>query len=1191
MKADRARLVPGFGLEFPDLYRSDGLARLDARFVDWLHGRSPDAAGTLARLREEALRDPSARADAQALIEIGDHLDAFVGELFGISEALDALAARIRAAEPLVRTKWKFVKRQAVLGTDPAAAQAIDADATRAELTAAGASPDDEERFAQAIADWQAQARSAQDPARARALLDKARRYAAWAAITDSGRRRHRDGTLFRLPVPLDPAGDALLGTRTTVHGVALHRERTDRLSARDGFDLTDPGIGTTRAVDEARYCLACHRQGTDSCSHGILAPGTPATAPAFRRDAGGVPMTGCPLEERISEFLWLQQTGHPVGALAMIAVDNPLVAATGHRICNDCSKACVFQQQTPVDIPAAETRVLRDVLELPWGVEIYSLFTRWNPLNPARPVPAAATGRAVLVVGMGPAGFALAHLLLNAGHTVVGIDGLKIEPLPSSCRGTDADAGGLPFGPIRDVAMLAEPGGRRIGSGFGGVAEYGITARWDKNFLTLIRLLLERRERFALYGGVRFGGTVDTEGAMALGFDHVALATGAGRPTVLDIPGALARGVRMASDFLMALQSTGAARRDSIANLQVRLPVVVFGGGLTAIDTATESLAYYAVQVERYLARHEALAATGADGARAALADDPADLDTIAEFLTHGAAIRDERRRASRAGEPPRIAALLRAWGGATVVYRRALAQSPAFRLNREEVAHAIAEGVDFADRLEPVSIEVDAQGAARAVRLCSSAPDSAGAGLRMPARSIFIAVGTAPNTTVADEDPAYRRTDAGLVLQDALGRPVRAPAGAPKAPGAAFIVRRMPDGRAVTQFGDLHPSFAGSVVRALASARQGHALVDELVSTRVAPPLDFATLRATLDGQWRASVLATRRLGPRIVEVVVRAPAAARAFRPGQFFRLQNFERTAPKVRFGGTATPLAMEGLALTGAAADAAAGTVTAIVLETGGSADLCARLAPGEPVVLMGPTGEATEIPAGETVVLVGGGLGNAVLFSIGAALRAAGSRVLYFAGYRTQTDAFRRTDIEAAADTVVWCTQDPPGIAARRPQDLAWQGTVVDALTGYAALPVARQPVPLAEADRVLAIGPDAMMAAVAGACRHELASALRPDVRLLASIDSPMQCMMKAICAQCLQSHTDPATGARRYLFSCASQDQSMVTVDFDCLRGRLAQNRACERQTARWLRECLARDDPARIRSAGLPGSSGTT
>ena len=77
------------------------------------------------------------------------------------------------------------------------------------------------------------------------------------------------------------------------------------------------------------------------------------------------------------------------------------------------------------------------------------------------------------------------------------------------------------------------------------------------------------------------------------MGFDHVALAIGAGRPTVLDMPNGLARGVRTASDFLMALQLTGAAKADSIANLQIRLPVVVIGGGLTAIDTATESLAY----------------------------------------------------------------------------------------------------------------------------------------------------------------------------------------------------------------------------------------------------------------------------------------------------------------------------------------------------------------------------------------------------------------------------------------------------------------------------------------------------------------------------------------------------------------------------------------------------------------------
>ena len=66
-------------------------------------------------------------------------------------------------------------------------------------------------------------------------------------------------------------------------------------------------------------------------------------------------------------------------------------------------------------------------------------------------------------------------------------------------------------------------------------------------------------------------------------------------------IPNGLARGVRAASDFLMALQLTGAAKFSSIANLQIRLPVVVIGGGLTAIDTATESLAYYVRQVEKF--------------------------------------------------------------------------------------------------------------------------------------------------------------------------------------------------------------------------------------------------------------------------------------------------------------------------------------------------------------------------------------------------------------------------------------------------------------------------------------------------------------------------------------------------------------------------------------------------------------
>ena len=112
------------------------------------------------------------------------------------------------------------------------------------------------------------------------------------------------------------------------------------------------------------------------------------------------------------------------------------MVPGTGHRICNDCMKACIFQTQDPVDIPQAETGVLTDVLAMPWGFEIWSLLTRWNPLNAARPYALPYNGKNVLVVGLGPAGYTLAHHLLNEGFGVVAIDGLKIEPLPERAHG-----------------------------------------------------------------------------------------------------------------------------------------------------------------------------------------------------------------------------------------------------------------------------------------------------------------------------------------------------------------------------------------------------------------------------------------------------------------------------------------------------------------------------------------------------------------------------------------------------------------------------------------------------------------------------------------------------------------------------------------------------------------------------------
>ena len=1065
---------------------------------------------------------------------------------------------------PLYSVKRLFVQRRAVKGVKEADAAALDGPGLAQELERlTGAPPGEaadawERRYAEHVARWQ------EDETANATQLDLAQRYAAWATLAPEGRKKHRRGVLFKVPQRLDM--EHLVPVETVeCDGITMLRLPEEEWRRREGFALTDAGTDLTGALDQANYCIWCHNQGKDSCAKGLREKDG-----AFKKNVFGITLAGCPLEVKISEMNLVKARGNSLGALAIVAVDNPLCAATGHRICNDCMKACIYQRQEPVDIPQVETRTLKDVLGLPWGFEIYSLLTRWNPLDLRRPLPRRASGKKVLVVGLGPAGFTLAHHLINDGHFVAAVDGLKIEPLRVELSGVAADGSRHPFRPIRDMASLVDGLGNRVMAGFGGVAEYGITVRWDKNFLKIVRLLLERRPGFAMYGGVRFGGTLTIDGAFDLGFDHVALCAGAGRPTVIPMPNGLAPGVRQASDFLMALQLTGAAKTDSIANLTVRLPVVVIGGGLTAIDTATELLAYYPVQVEKFLSRYETLAAErGEEAVRAPW--NTAEREVAAEFIAHGRAIRAEREAARHQGRAPRLANLIDGWGGVTIAYRRRLTQSPSYTLNHEEVGKAMEEGIRFAELLTPVAVEVDGFGRASALRLTRPAadPEPPAEEVVLPARTILVAAGTQPNTVLAREDQDNIVLDGRYFRAlDEDGNPA-VPERVAKPAAVRVLTHLREDGRAVSFFGDLHPSFSGNVVKAMGGATLGYPVVSRMLS-RLGPSLPSPDeLRARLDDELRARVQDVIRLTPRIIEIVVKAPMAARAFQPGQFYRLQNYETLAPRV----DGTTLAMEGLALTGASVDRERGLLSTIVLEMGGSSDLCALLKPGEPVILMGPTGTPTETPSGETVLLVGGGLGNAVLFSIAAALRAQGSRVLYFAGYKTIEDRYKIADIEAAADCVVWCCDEAPGFAPGRPRDRAFVGNIVEAIAAYGAGDLGPVEIPLVEVDRIIAIGSDGMMNAVAEARRAALAPYFRPGHRAIASINAPMQCMMKEICAQCLQRHRDPVTGTETVVFSCFNQDQEMDSVDFAALRRRLSQNGAQEKLTRQWIDRCLHR------------------
>ncbi len=1077
-----------YGLSFADLYTRQGLLRIDAAFTSCL---PPELAEQVNAARSTP---PAGKAESEFLLTLAPYVDDFIAGLFGITTEVNALSQAHHALAPLYLVKRQLVQRRAAKAYMPDQAAAF-------KFT-----PREELEFATQVAGWLA------DEKANAAQLEDATQYAAWALLTPEGRKAHGKGMLFQLPHKLD--ANNLVPLQRDFSGCITGLP--EHLRDRRGFDLTDNGTDLKGALDETNYCIWCAHQGKDSCSKGLK----DRTTGAYQKNASGTTLAGCPLEEKISEFQEAKSKGIAIGALAIITIDNPMCAATGHRICNDCMKSCIYQKQEPVDIPQAETRTLKDVLGLPWGFEIYSLLTRWNPLNFKRPLPLESTGKSVLIAGLGPAGFTLAHHLMNDGHHVFAIDGLKIEPLPEAFM----------FEPVRDVNDLYENLGSRIMAGFGGVAEYGITVRWNKNYLKLIRLLLERRAQFAYAGGVRLGGTLTLEDAFSKGFDHVALCMGAGRPTVIDMPNKLALGVRQASDFLMALQLTGAAKTESLANLELELPVVVIGGGLTAIDTATEALAYYPVQVEKFLQRHEQLGkALNLNAREQQVAD---------TFISHAKDLRNAKDVHERL-------ALLNSWGGVTLAYRKSLTEAPSYTLNHEEVELALQEGIRILDNAVPEAVEVDAHGHAIALKISG--------GRSLPARSILVAAGTQPNTVLARESDGIELDGKYFRAVDAQGNTVK-PDKLSK-PEHAYVLMD----KAVSFFGDLHPSFAGNVVKAMGSAKQGYPVISAQLA-KLPAHTDALFLQASLKEELSAHVVAVNRLTPTIIEIIVRAPQAVSKFEPGQFYRLQNFESFAP-IKHN---TRLAMEGLALTGASVDKARGEISLIVLEMGGSSNLCDKLTPGEPVVLMGPTGEPTHIPENETVLLIGGGLGNAVLFSIGAACRAKGNKVLYFAGYKKLQDRYKVAEIEAAADEIIWCCDEAPGFAPSRPQDSTFVGNMLQAMVAHGEK--------LKSVDRIICIGSDRLMAAVADARNNVLKPYLKTNHLAIGSINSPMQCMMKEICAQCLQRQVDPVTGEETIVFSCFNQDMPLEKVDFKCLSERLSQNSLSEKMSAAWLQHCLS-------------------
>ncbi|MEO8573706.1 MAG: FAD-dependent oxidoreductase [Pyrinomonadaceae bacterium] len=1212
--------VPGF--KYSDLFEPHRLADLAETFYAEVAEKEPILHDALAKYIQNRGQGFEKRAASKILTDTAPFLSDFIGRMFGITAERADLEKEILRQDPIWKYKF-FVQRRAAkaftpeqlsslnhhevsqalvelrntafddtlvwddeLGIAQIAAQLLDAEESLGKEAAEVAPRDAEtvaklhsafsklkdKAYGKLFSQFILEIDAAGDLLQVKAAL---RLLEAWSAAEFY--KKEKRWKAFKTPHPLDYQNLVHL-----IHPIEKNpnvmRGIDKEMRRRDGFRLTDDR-GTMRdALYEVDYCLICHERDKDSCSTGLHEKDG-----SVKRNPLGIKANGCPLDEKISEMHLLKKQGDSIGSLALVTIDNPMCAGTGHRICNDCMKGCIFQKQEPVNIPLAETHTLTDVLNLPYGFEIYSLLTRWNPLNANRPYALPFNGKNVLVVGLGPAGYTLAQYLLNEGFGVVGVDGLKIEPLPSEWTG---DFGRTSPKPIREISEITDQLDERILSGFGGVSEYGITVRWDKNFLTMMQLILTRRESFRAYGGIRFGGTLTIEDAWNFGFDHIAIATGAGRPTIVPMKNNLIRGIRQASDFLMALQLTGAFKKDTLSNLQVRLPAVVIGGGLTGIDTATELFAYYPVQVEKMLAKYEQVVEEFGE-TPVMKQFDPEELMVMREFLEHGRAVRAERDRAAAAGEEPNFVPLVRSWGGVSLIYRKRLQDSPAYRLNHEEVQKALEEGINFVECMNPAEAVPDNFNAVKALifeRLNYDADtgkfDPTGEMVEFPARTVCVAAGTSPNVIYEKEKPGTFKLDEWRQFfqpfrleknSDGQLHAIECQKGE-----VGFFTSYENDGKFISYYGDNHPQYAGNVVKAMASAKDGYKRVvelfaDELASGAKTDEKCFERLVNTLDEQLRAYVVRVERLTPTIVDVVVKAPLQARKFEPGQFYRLQNFETSAPVI----DGVRLVMEGLALTGAWVDEEKGLLSMIVLEMGTSSRLCSLLREGEEVLVMGPTGTPTEIPENETVLLAGGGLGNAVLFSIARELREKKNHVLYFAGYKNGSDLFKREEIENATDQVIWATDFGDEIAPARPQDSHHRGNIVQAMVAYAEGKLGDMKVDLKNVDRIIAIGSDRMMNGVRESRHTTLKPFLKPDHVAIGSINSPMQCMMKEVCAQCLQRHVNPHTGEEFFVFSCFNQDQHLDFVDFKNLNERLRANSIQEKLTNMWLDRAVGRDE----------------
>jgi NADPH-dependent glutamate synthase beta subunit-like oxidoreductase/NAD(P)H-flavin reductase len=1062
--------------DFLKFYSNQNLKKLDHDFLGYLKSKNSGAWRYIknARLQYKSFSEDYFKKGDE-ILEIAKYLEDFIVEIFFIKNSNEQMQNFLSQESRVFILKKSFINKK-VKTIDYEEIKNLDFKALEQDLCKVlNVTEISENTLVNSIYNW-----LCDEKAHGAEIL-MATKFCALVLFNEDYYSFYKDYDLFKKVKKHDFLNQAPYILKD---GIKINADEQKEIKRENFSYYKDSQLKD--AIHNSHYCAKCHGRGKDSCRIGDKKEDN------FTKNPLGVSLEGCPLGMHVSHAHILNESNNLIAALAVMTINNPILAGTGHNICFDCVHSCIFQKQERVNTPMVESKILDQVLSLPYGFEIYYLLTRWNPLRVYRPHPKKNTGKNILIVGLGPAGYSLAYNLLNEGHNVIGIDALKIEPL-----NLDVNK------PIVNVHDIYDNLDERVVYGFGGVSEYGITTRWNKNYLKLIRILLLRHKNFHMQGALKFGSLLDFEGAFKLGFNHIAFCVGAGDPNLLPANNShtnLVKGVRTASEFLMSLHM-GAFKTNLVNSMQVRLPAVVLGGGLTAVDVATEIKVYYKRLLEKIVPTYLKLKASGVDFGNILNAEEK---EIIKEYVDHYESLKNNIDIFS---------------GKINIVYHKEIEQSKAYIGNHEEISSALKQGIGIIDNAHFDGCGLDEHKCLSFIKLKINNEN-----ITIPAKNLFLAMGIKPNYQVFKEhsdifnDNFTKDISLELNLENGFIY---------KNKKTAVVLNKKYKNITMSILGDVHPIFKGSVVKAMASGFYAYESIGKSMQNNHGAKASFNVFKNRFIKFVRIKLIGKKHIAPNLLELIFSGKSFKESFNKFSFFKLQMLEQYFNPSSNIKTTEPVFLTTIPEKG-------NKLKVVISQIGASTKLIENINTDN-FVIMGGLGKKIELPENKNILLIGGGVANVALISILNELKEKNNNITYIAGFKDMEKVFYLSKIKKYVKKAVFCLENK-----NTTSKTFIKGNVLDGL---------KIVIDNNKFDQIIVSGSSQMMSGVKNFLQnHNLAN------KAIASTNSYMNCGMGGVCGSCLQVNV--VNGKEVVVYNCVKNQRELEFIDFDNLSQRLSLN-----------------------------------